>query len=945
LRVVQRLRRFFDIRPGEGTAVVLVFLYIATVVASYLLAKPIRNGLFLKEYGPYKLVYVYAGVPLALTGFVAVYSRIAAHASQRRLLILSLWFFCTNVLFFWYGFRFNAIPGLPAIFYIWVNCYGIIAPVQAWAFAGAVFDTRQAKRLFGLIGGGASLGAIFGGLLGIALVGRMGSINLLLVLATLIAASAVIVTVASRRLAHRAARQVRARVPFRQTLREIAAARYLRLIALLVILVAIATQWVAFQFNLMADARFGGDADGLTRFFSRFNFLLGVAAFAIQLLATGPLLRRFGLASTILVLPISLVAAVTCIILTPVFWPVVLASALDQGLRFSLDKASFELLYLPIPGALRSHVKGTIDIVVNRVADAAGALILGLLTQGFLGVGGLGLGVRGTAVVTFFVLIGWLYVAARLRREYVVAIRENIHKHRIDSERAQAAALDRSMAEALASKLQAPEPADVLYALDLLEAQPKPSHPALRGLLTHPSATIRRRAIALLSSAGDRSARADVEARLSDPDLDTRTEALLYLTRHFNVDPLVRMEEAGEFADFSVRSGMVAFLASPGPAQNLEAARVMLDAMIEDRGNGGARDRTEAARLLERLPAGVFDTELERLLAPEETDADVLRYAIRAAGKRRSRALAPLVAMRLGHREVGRDAVEALGLFGDDVVRLLRDQLQDEATPIEAKREIPDVFVRIGSPAAERALVETLLESDPTIRHRIISSLNKLRRNLPDIPVEPAAVEMLLAAEIFGHYRSYQVLGLLRARVAEDDPVVQGLNQSMEQEVERIFRLLALLYPHEGLHDAYFGLRSSNQSLRADALELLEQVLPSHLDQMLVPLLDSQVSVAERVALADRLVGSQVGTLDDAVKVLLASEDPWLRSSAAFAVGALRLESLAPELDQLVDAHDPLLRETARAAKRRLAGEQVREGSFEAQVNWAPQPGIDALGG
>ena len=48
---------------------------------------------------------------------------------------------------------------------MWVSCFGIIAPVQAWSFANSLFDTRQAKRLFGLIGAGASLGAITGGLL------------------------------------------------------------------------------------------------------------------------------------------------------------------------------------------------------------------------------------------------------------------------------------------------------------------------------------------------------------------------------------------------------------------------------------------------------------------------------------------------------------------------------------------------------------------------------------------------------------------------------------------------------------------------------------------------------------------------------------------------------------------------------------------------------------
>ena len=68
--MVSRLRRFFDVRPGEGLPVLLSFLYIAVVVASFLLAKPIRNGLFLEQYGPYALVYVYAAVPLALSLFV-----------------------------------------------------------------------------------------------------------------------------------------------------------------------------------------------------------------------------------------------------------------------------------------------------------------------------------------------------------------------------------------------------------------------------------------------------------------------------------------------------------------------------------------------------------------------------------------------------------------------------------------------------------------------------------------------------------------------------------------------------------------------------------------------------------------------------------------------------------------------------------------------------------
>src|SRR3954464_7607374 len=105
--MVLRLRRFLDVRPGEGLRVLLSFLYIAVVVAAFLLAKPIRNSLFLQQYGPYSLVYVYAAVPLALSLFVPIYTRIASRVGSRAVTIGTLVFFSSNVLVFWYAFHFH----------------------------------------------------------------------------------------------------------------------------------------------------------------------------------------------------------------------------------------------------------------------------------------------------------------------------------------------------------------------------------------------------------------------------------------------------------------------------------------------------------------------------------------------------------------------------------------------------------------------------------------------------------------------------------------------------------------------------------------------------------------------------------------------------------------------------------------------------------------------
>src|SRR5687767_15385723 len=119
--MLPRVRRFLDVRPGEGLPVLLTFLYISGVVASFLLAKPIRNGLFLRQHGPYALVYAYAAVPLVLSIFVPVYTRIAARFGARTVTIGTLVFFSLNVVLFWVAFRNYDLEILPGLFYVWVN--------------------------------------------------------------------------------------------------------------------------------------------------------------------------------------------------------------------------------------------------------------------------------------------------------------------------------------------------------------------------------------------------------------------------------------------------------------------------------------------------------------------------------------------------------------------------------------------------------------------------------------------------------------------------------------------------------------------------------------------------------------------------------------------------------------------------------------------------------
>lgn len=914
------LRRFFDVRSGEGLPVLLAFLYIAAVIASFLLAKPIRNGLFLGQFSAYSLVYVYAAVPLALTAFVHVHARVSARFGQRTVTIWTLVFFSANVVLFWIAFRFFRVPGLPAVFYVWVNCFGVIAPVQAWSFTNSLFDTRQARRLFGLIGAGASLGSVIAGLMALFLVRVVGgTANMLLVLAALILCAAAIVWTAAvyTRRPATSVRRPPLRHPIAASMQQIAASPYLRLIAALVFLVAIVTQWTAFQLSLVADQRFQGNADAITRFFGTFSLVIGVATFVLQLFATGPALRRFGLAVTILALPLALGFGSLLIVIAPVFWTVFLTSGFDQGLRFSIDKASYELLYLPLPQTQRSAIKNAIDIACSRIADALGAVMLGLATHGFAGIPGLGFALRGTAALNLVLIAAWTLVAWRLRSEYVHTIRDSIHRYRLDTEPART--LDRAALNALSAKLSSADLAEVNAALDLVDSRRLASwYPAVRRLLDHKDAGVRRRALAILRAGGDAMVASRAAELLRDPDLGVRTEALLAICCDGKVDPLQQIEELGQFEDFSIRAAIAAFFAAPGPRQNVEAARAMIDGMIRtDPGEpDNPRDRAEAARLLAFLPSGFTDVARTLLADP---DPAVVRHALQSLQP--DDQLVGDIAQALAVPDLASDAGAALARFGERVIPEIERRLHDPDLAIEIRRELPSVLVRIGTPAAQHALMSSLLQGDTALRFRVVASLNKLRETNPHLWIDPRTIELLLAAEIAGHYRSYQALGPLRTELREDSTALAAMERAMQHELERIFRLMALAYPINGLHDAYVGVRSNDRTVRANALEFLENVLAPNIRNVLLPLIDSQVSVDERIAMANRLVGAPLETAEQAVATLLASEDAFLRSTAVYAVGALQLHELEPEVRKYEMAADPMVRDSVQATLARLSPE------------------------
>ncbi len=129
----------------------------------------------------------------------------------------------------------------------------------------------------------------------------------------------------------------------------------------------------------------------------------------------------------------------------------------------------------------------------------------------------------------------------------------------------------------------------------------------------------------------------------------------------------------------------------------------------------------------------------------------------------------------------------------------------------------------------------------------------------------------MLEAELVGYYRSFQILAAIDRRagaaagtgeeIEDEAPLLsRAVRERMDRELERIFRLLSLLYPGRDIYNSYLGLTSGDARLQANSLEVLEHVLKSEHYRRLVSSLDPEVGLLEKLKIAEQICLTAIGS-------------------------------------------------------------------------------------
>jgi hypothetical protein len=233
----------------------------------------------------------------------------------------------------------------------------------------------------------------------------------------------------------------------------------------------------------------------------------------------------------------------------------------------------------------------------------------------------------------------------------------------------------------------------------------------------------------------------------------------------------------------------------------------------------------------------------------------VVREALITARHVLPRELVPLVIEKLRDPDLSPSALDALRVHGNKLLGTLRDHLEDLTVPWDVRCALPRVFAEAGTMQATTDLLATLQQPEPELRFHILKALSDIHGTRPDLRMDVARLEAALVRELAAAYQHFPH-DLPKAAAALPQPDGASPTHAHEpyhQAVERVLLLLGLLYAQDQVLTAYRGLCSQNPQQRANAVELLDALLPPRWKKLVLPLVDEEVPTSERLRVAGSL--------------------------------------------------------------------------------------------
>jgi AAA family ATP:ADP antiporter len=365
-----------------GTRAAFLFLNFFLIIMALYQLKPASRSLFIESLGTERLPYVWIATALTMGVFITYYHRLVERHSRIRVVLGT----CLTISILLVIFRLlmnHSIPLIDASFYVFVDILGVVLVEQFWSLTNSIYTTHEGRSWYGFVGTGGLVGGVAGGWVSAMLIKHTalqtpdllltaaGTIGIIFGLAWLMGRVGIYCEVD-----HVVRPQQMASGGW-QILRH---SRYLLLIAAILLMAQLVSPLVEYQFLNTVEAAYL-EREARTAFLSLFFSVLGVISIAVNLGITPLIHHILGPIAGLLVQPLMICIFSWGFFFQPTLYFSAATKISDRALSYSINRASKELLYVPVDSVLIYQAKAWIDMFGYRLFKVSGSILILLFTQ------------------------------------------------------------------------------------------------------------------------------------------------------------------------------------------------------------------------------------------------------------------------------------------------------------------------------------------------------------------------------------------------------------------------------------------------------------------------------------------------------------------------------------------------------------------------------------
>tara|TARA_B000000437_G_scaffold88759_2_gene64498 strand:+ start:60 stop:1355 length:1296 start_codon:yes stop_codon:yes gene_type:complete len=407
------------IKPNEIRATLLSFSFVFLLMTAYFILRPVRDAMS-SDWTDTELSWLWTSTFFFSFIAVSLYGEIISRIKFNYVVPGVYVFF--SISFFAFNFLSLILIDpdiINKIFYVWLSVFSLFHVSVFWSFISNIFSKEQAPRLFGFIASGASIGAILGPSVPILFANQVGTMNLLIIAGIILLIPVPLISWLEKiQFSELKNHKVNLdetkntiKKDFLSGFSSLIKNPYLISISLFILFYVVMNTFIYFELRkLLIDF----DRDARTQIWASIDLIVNVLAIVTAIFLTGRITTRFGMPTTLALIPVLMVLGWLVVAISPILLFLIGLQIIRRAGNYAITKPGREMLFTLVDNEARYKVKPVIDIVVYRGGDMLTAWFYTFLTAT------LGLGLSGVSIIAAAVASLWAITGLYLGKRYKI---------------------------------------------------------------------------------------------------------------------------------------------------------------------------------------------------------------------------------------------------------------------------------------------------------------------------------------------------------------------------------------------------------------------------------------------------------------------------------------------------------------------------------------------